>query len=167
MTRKGMHRRHAEYHSRMASGAGDVFTTPIYTRAETRRILGMNRGPEETCEMRERSELSFDDLILLHRENRIRSNPSARTDVIGYADGRVQYLRLPWHGSGDVRADPRVNSGRPSIRGVRVECIVGRIDAGEPVRDVADDYGLSLLTMTALERASKALRIGEQDSPEA
>ncbi len=53
---------------------------------------------------------------------------------------------------GDVAAssrliviDPRVSYGRPTIvqRGVSTEAIVRRIDAGEAVPDLADDYGLT------------------------
>lgn len=41
--------------------------------------------------------------------------------------------------------DPRVSYGRPTIveRGVSTEAIVRRIDAGETVPDLADDYGLT------------------------
>lgn len=42
--------------------------------------------------------------------------------------------------------DPRVSYGRPTIveRGVSTEAIVRRIDAGEAVPDLAEDYGLTL-----------------------
>jgi uncharacterized protein (DUF433 family) len=41
--------------------------------------------------------------------------------------------------------DPKVSYGRPTIvsSGISTEAIVGRIDAGEAVADLADDYGLS------------------------
>lgn len=41
--------------------------------------------------------------------------------------------------------DPRVSFGRPTIvqKGVSTEAIVRRIDAGEAVPDLADDYGLT------------------------
>lgn len=64
---------------------------------------------------------------------------------ISYRDGFADYLRLPAFESIDVVVDPRRNSGQPTVDrlGVRVEDIVGRVRAGEPMRDVADDYDLA------------------------
>lgn len=52
------------------------------------------------------------------------------------------YLTLPL---GLHEDDPRVSFGRPTIvrKGVSTEALVGRIDAGEPVDDMARDYDLT------------------------
>jgi uncharacterized protein (DUF433 family) len=44
-----------------------------------------------------------------------------------------------------IAIDPRVSFGRPVVisQGISTAAIVGRIDAGETVDDVAADYGLS------------------------
>lgn len=55
--------------------------------------------------------------------------------------------------------DPRVSYGRPTIveRGISTEAIVRRIDAGEAVPDLAEDYGLTqdqIETAVLYERAA-------------
>ncbi|WP_084644320.1 DUF433 domain-containing protein [Microbacterium gubbeenense] len=64
---------------------------------------------------------------------------------ISYRDGFVDFLRLPAYESADVIVDPVRNSGQPTIArlGVRVDDIVSRVRAGEPMTDVAEDFGLS------------------------
>ena len=51
--------------------------------------------------------------------------------------------------------DPLRNFGRPTIarRGVRVADVLGRLSAGEPVAEVALDYGLEIDEVTALTAA--------------
>jgi uncharacterized protein (DUF433 family) len=52
-----------------------------------------------------------------------------------------------------IAIDPRVKFGRPVIRrvGVSTQVIAARIDAGEPLAALADDYGL---TTEEVERAA-------------
>lgn len=71
---------------------------------------------------------------------------------IAYSGGFAQYLRLPAFESVNVVVDPRRNSGQPTVDrlGVRVEDIVSRVRAGEPMRDVADDFGLERLELRSL-----------------
>ena len=49
--------------------------------------------------------------------------------------------------SRSIVIDPRVSFGRPSVvgTGISTSVIAGRIDAGETVEEVADDYGLRVL----------------------
>lgn len=63
--------------------------------------------------------------------------------TISYAHGLIESFR-PIRYGGSVFVDPRVNAGRPSFveSGVRVADVEGRLAAGEPLRDVADDYDL-------------------------
>jgi uncharacterized protein (DUF433 family) len=53
-----------------------------------------------------------------------------------------------------VAVDPRRGFGQPIIarRGVRVEDVVHRLQAGEPKASVADDFGLGLSEVEAAER---------------
>lgn len=48
------------------------------------------------------------------------------------------------HGTRTIVIDPRISFGRPTIAGsgVSTEALISRIDAGETVDDLADDYGL-------------------------
>lgn len=48
------------------------------------------------------------------------------------------------HGTRTTVIDPRISFGRPTIAGsgVSTEALISRIDAGETVDDLADDYGL-------------------------
>ena len=71
---------------------------------------------------------------------------------ISYREGFAQYLRLPIFEAVDVVVDPHRNSGQPTVDriGVRVEDIVSRVRAGEPMGDVADDFGLERPEMRSL-----------------
>lgn len=54
-------------------------------------------------------------------------------------------LAVRWHVRGKespVIIDPRVSFGAPTIRGVPTWAIRGRILAGEPAREIAEDFGL-------------------------
>jgi uncharacterized protein (DUF433 family) len=59
---------------------------------------------------------------------------------------------LPVFEAVDVVVDPHRNSGQPTVDriGVRVEDIVSRVRAGEPLGDVADDFGLERPEMRSL-----------------
>ena len=48
------------------------------------------------------------------------------------------------HGAKTIVIDPRISFGRPTIAGsgVSTEALISRIDAGETVDALADDYGL-------------------------
>lgn len=74
--------------------------------------------------------------------------------TITYRSGRVAIIGLPQYRT-DVVVDPLRNFGRPTVarRGVRVADVVGRLSAGEPVADVALDYGLEIDEVTALAAA--------------
>ena len=74
--------------------------------------------------------------------------------TITYRSGRVAIIGLPQYRT-DVVVDPLRNFGRPTVarRGVRVADVLGRLSAGEPVADVALDYGLEIDEVTALTAA--------------
>lgn len=65
--------------------------------------------------------------------------------TITYSEGFVQSLRLPTFEQAEVVVDPLRNSGQPTIAriGVRVEDVVSRVRSGEPMAEVADDFGLA------------------------
>lgn len=44
---------------------------------------------------------------------------------------------------GVVRQNPEVEYGLPQVQGVRTEIIRGRFEADEPIRAIADDFGLT------------------------
>lgn len=71
---------------------------------------------------------------------------------ISYRDGFADYLRLPAFEAVDVVVDPKRNSGQPTVDklGVRVEDIVSRVRAGEPMDEVADDFGLKRRELRSL-----------------
>jgi len=74
--------------------------------------------------------------------------------TITYRSGRVAIIGLPQYRT-DVVVDPLRNFGRPTVarRGVRVADVLGRLSAGEPVAEVALDYGLEIDEVTALTAA--------------
>ncbi|MEX0153258.1 DUF433 domain-containing protein [Microbacterium sp. LMI1-1-1.1] len=69
-----------------------------------------------------------------------------------YRDGFARHLRLPMFESVDVVVDPERNAGQPTVDrlGVRVEDIVSRVRAGEPMVEVAEDFGLERRELRSL-----------------
>jgi uncharacterized protein (DUF433 family) len=59
-------------------------------------------------------------------------------------NGYARALHLPQYPSLDVRVDPTINGGRPSLadRGIAIDDVLGRIRAGEEPSEVAYDYDL-------------------------
>lgn len=72
--------------------------------------------------------------------------------TITYRDGFVHSVRLPAYERTEVVVDPHRNSGLPTIArlGVSVESVLSRVRAGEPMRDVGDDFGLEAAEMRSL-----------------
>lgn len=48
-----------------------------------------------------------------------------------------------------VVIDPEVGFGAPTVHGIRTEALVELVDAGEPIDEVADDYGLDVPVLKA------------------
>lgn len=48
-----------------------------------------------------------------------------------------------------VVMDPDYSSGAPTVEGIRTEALVELVDAGEPIEDVADTFGLHLAALKA------------------
>ena len=74
---------------------------------------------------------------------------------IDFSDaGYARALRLPQYPALDVRVDPRINGGRPTLaeRGIAIDDILGRIRAGEEPSDVAHDYELDHDDVMVLNR---------------
>ncbi len=71
---------------------------------------------------------------------------------ITYRNGFADYLSLPAFEAVAVVVDPRRNSGQPTVDrlGVRVEDIVSRVRAGEPMAEVAADFGLERRELRSL-----------------
>ncbi|MBV0896102.1 DUF433 domain-containing protein [Microbacterium sp. NC79] len=63
---------------------------------------------------------------------------------ITYRDGFVSVIQLPTFEVVDVVVDPLRNGGQPTIDriGVRIEDVLSRVRAGEPLAEVADDFAL-------------------------
>lgn len=63
---------------------------------------------------------------------------------ITYRGGFAEAVRLPAFEAVEVVVDPHRNAGQPTVDriGVRVEDIVSRVRGGEPMEEVADDFGL-------------------------
>lgn len=74
--------------------------------------------------------------------------------TISYREGRVGAIRLQRY-QADVVVDPRLNFGQPTLaaRGVRVRDVIDRLAAGEAAPEVAEDYGLDLRDVRALQAA--------------
>jgi uncharacterized protein (DUF433 family) len=72
----------------------------------------------------------------------------AWTDIIGRLQ-EFEYeddgLAIKWHVAGtgqDIVIDPRVQFGAPAIDGVATWVFKGRWEAGEPLDEIADDFGV-------------------------
>ncbi|WP_270352070.1 DUF433 domain-containing protein [Microbacterium testaceum] len=72
--------------------------------------------------------------------------------TIRYRDGFVELLRLPGYERAEVIVDPSRNSGQPTIArlGVRVDDVLSRVRSGEPMVEVAEDFGLLNEELTSL-----------------
>ena len=64
---------------------------------------------------------------------------------VTYEGGWARRIQLPQYGSAEVIVDPWLNGGQPTVssRGIRVTDIVNKLNAREPMADVAADYGLT------------------------
>ncbi|MWV48169.1 DUF433 domain-containing protein [Rathayibacter sp. VKM Ac-2803] len=71
---------------------------------------------------------------------------------ISYRDGYVSLITLPTFEGVDVVVDPLRNAGQPTIArlGVRVEDVLSRVRAGEPLAEVGDDFGLERRELRSL-----------------
>ncbi len=71
---------------------------------------------------------------------------------IEYRDGFAGRLTVSHFEEVEIMIDPRINFGQPTLAGsgIRVNDILSRIRAGEPVKNVADDYLLSIETVSEL-----------------
>lgn len=70
--------------------------------------------------------------------------------------GLAARLQLPQFTDTDVAVTPTINGGRPTIvqRGIAIDDVLGRVRAGEPLADVAGDFGLRLDDVLYLNRAA-------------
>lgn len=97
-----------------------------------------------------------DDLWLVMRgpHGQYLLNPVVEQDYlqrIDFADhglGEAQRVH-PMGKDSPVVFDPRRSSGAASVRGVRCEVLVERVDAGEPVEEVAEEFGLEVAEVKA------------------
>lgn len=83
-------------------------------------------------------------LLVASREGQL-----AWSDIIGKLqefDYEDAGLAVRWHVGGaeqDVIIDPRVQFGAPSVEGVATWVYKGRWEAGEPLDEIADDFGVA------------------------
>jgi uncharacterized protein (DUF433 family) len=73
----------------------------------------------------------------------------AWTDIIGrlqeFEYDEVHNLALKWRVAGadkSIVIDPRIQFGAPAIEGVATWVFKGRWEAGEPIDEIADDFGV-------------------------
>lgn len=64
--------------------------------------------------------------------------------AVTYRDGFANLIRLPGYGRATVVVSPGINHGAPTLSGrrIRIADILNRVEAGEPARQVAEDYEL-------------------------
>ena len=74
---------------------------------------------------------------------------------VTYEGGWARRIQLPQYGS-EVIVDPWLNGGQPTVssRGIRVTDIVNRLNAREPMADVAADYGLTPREVEEIRQAA-------------
>ncbi len=72
------------------------------------------------------------------------------------SNGLATRLQLPQFTQTEVTVTPTINGGRATIaeRGVAVDDVLGRVRAGEPLKDVADDFGLGFEDVLYLNRVA-------------
>lgn len=75
---------------------------------------------------------------------------------VTYEDGWTRKILLPQYGNVNIVVDPWLNGGQPTVegRGIRVTDIVNRLNAREPARDVAGDYGLTVREVEQIRKAA-------------
>lgn len=75
---------------------------------------------------------------------------------VTYEDGWARRITLPQYRDVDVVVDPWLNGGQPTVagRGIRVADILNRLNAREPVSDVAEDYELTVREVEQIRRAA-------------
>lgn len=78
---------------------------------------------------------------------------------IDYEAGWADNIRLPQFRQTTVVVDPSRNSGQPTVDriGVTVDDIVSRARAGEPMADLADDFGLAIEDIRSLVMVGSGL----------
>lgn len=96
-----------------------------------------------------------DDLVVVRNQQAVfRDVVEQYLKTIAYRDGRVAIIGLPQYRA-HVIVDPLRNFGRPMLANgaIRIEDIIGRIEAGEPVDDVAYDFDIDPADVRALVAA--------------
>lgn len=89
---------------------------------------------------------SLSELVVVRNGQHVFTDVVERyLQTITYDQGWVSSIRLPQFGNLDVRVDPGINWGQPTVGkiGARVADIISRIRAGEDSVAVADDFGLA------------------------
>jgi len=97
----------------------------------------------------------FDELVVVRNQQAVfRDVIQQYLQSITYRDGRLAAIRMVGY-EPEVVLDPRLNFGQPTLvaRGVRVRDVVDRMAAGEPIGDVAADFGLDPRDVRALVAA--------------
>jgi uncharacterized protein (DUF433 family)/transposase-like protein len=107
---------------------------------------------------RETGDPSMSGLVVVRNQQRVFSEILARyLKRISYGDDLwASRLWLPGFEAAKVIADPRRAFGRPIIESgrVRVEDVADRWRAGDPIEDVAQDYGLKAAEVEDVIRAT-------------
>ena len=94
----------------------------------------------------------LDELVVVRNQQAVfRDVIQQYLQTITYRDGRLSAIRMVKY-TPEVVLDPTLNFGQPTLaaRGVRVADVVDRMAAGEPLGDVAADFGLDPRDVRAL-----------------
>lgn len=121
--------------------------------------LASERLVHDGAEILLRSEDPHDDRLIVVRNKNAVFNEVVNDYLqqIDFGDfGYASRITLPQFTNTEVTVTPTVNGGRPTLaaRGIAVEDVLNRMRAGEPLNDVADDYGLDPTEVLYLHRAA-------------
>ena len=112
--------------------------------------FGMQSGDPEDHDM-------VDGLVVVRSGQQV-FRPIVRNYLsrVTYENGWTKTIQLPQYERIDVVVDPWLNGGQPTVaaRGIRVIDIMNRLNANEPVKDVAYDYDLTVRDVEALRVAA-------------
>lgn len=90
-----------------------------------------------------------DKKIIVYRNEQLMFHQTVKDylKIIRYSeDGYANRIKLAKYKTAEVVVDPMMSFGQPifAISGVRVKDIVDRLNTGEPIHEVADDFGTPL-----------------------
>ncbi|MDP8928379.1 MAG: DUF433 domain-containing protein [Actinomycetota bacterium] len=121
----------------------DEFGVP-YPLAHFRPFVAANRRLVLTAQ--QRAGLPTEDAIVWQIEDGqlvLRDRVALYLERVDFEEADGPALRIyPWGKDTPILIDPKRSSGSPTIRGVRTEALAELVEAGEPIDQVVEDFGL-------------------------